>query len=70
MIVGYDAQQIEMLIADLEFTAKASKEVATYYEEALRKSPEQVQWNRVIGKSKGRAALAQEVINRLRELIK
>lgn len=70
MIVGYDAQQIEMIIADLEFTAKSSKEVATHYEEALRKSPEQVQWNKVIGKAEGRATLAQEIINKLRELIK
>jgi signal recognition particle subunit SEC65 len=69
MIVGYDAQRIERIIDDLEFTAKASKDVATHYEEALRKSPEQVQWNRVIGKSKGRAELAQEIINKLRELI-
>ena len=70
MIVGYDAQQIEMIIADLEFTAKSSKEVATHYEEALQKSPEQVQWNKVIGKAEGRATLAQEIINKLRELIK
>ena len=70
MIVGYDAQQIEMIIADLEFTAKSSKEVAAHYEEALLKSPEQVQWNKVIGKAEGRAILAQEIINKLRELIK
>ena len=69
MIVGYDARQIEMIIADLEFTAKSSKEVATHYEEALRKSPEQLHWNRVIGRAKGRAELAQEIINKLRELI-
>ena len=69
MIVGYDVQRIEEIIDDLEFTVKASENVATHYEEALQKSPEQVQWNKVIGQSKGRAALAQEIINKLRELI-
>ena len=69
MIVGYDAQQIEEIIDGLEFTVKASKNVATHYEEALRKSPEQVQWNKVIGQSEGRARLAQEIIDKLKELI-
>lgn len=69
MIIGYDKLQIEEIINDLEFTVKSSKDVATHYEEALRKSPEQVQWNKVIGESEGRARLAQEIINKLRELI-
>ena len=70
MIIGFDKDKLEELIDDLEFTVKSSKEVATHYEESLRKSPKQVQWNRVIGKAEGRAALAQEIINKLRELIK
>lgn len=69
MIVGYDKQQIEMIIDDLKFTVKSSKEVATHYKEALQEHPEQVQWNKVIGRAEGRAALAEEIINKLNELI-
>lgn len=70
MIIGFDKYKLEEIIDDLKFTVKSSKEVATHYEEALRKNPEQVQWNKVIGKAEGRAVLAQEIINKLRELIK
>ena len=70
MIIGFDKYKLEEINDDLEFTVKSSTEVATHYEEALQKSPEQVQWNKVIGRAEGRAALAQEIVNKLRELIK
>lgn len=69
MIVGFDKQEIELLIDDLRCTVKMSKEVAEHYQKALQEKPEQTQWLRVIGRAQGRGALAQEVIDKLSKLI-
>ncbi len=69
MIVGYDKQQIEMIIKDLKFTVESSNSVATHYREALQERPEQLQWRRVIRQAEGRATLAQEIIKKLNKLI-
>jgi hypothetical protein len=69
MIVGYSKTEIERIIDDLRFTVKASKDVAEHYERSLQKRPEQTQWLEVIGQSKGRAKLAQQIADKLQKLI-
>ena len=69
MIVGFDKQEIELLIEDLRFTVSSAERIVKHYEAALQRQPEQTQWLKVIGRTKGRADLAQYVINKLSEII-
>lgn len=69
MIVGFDKQEIELLIDDLRCTVRASKEVAEHYKKAIQEKPKQTHWLVVIGRAQGRSALAQEVIDKLSKLI-
>ena len=69
MIVGYDRQEIELIIEGLKSTAKASEEVSKHYQDALKENPEQKQWLKVIGKAEGRRELAGTIIEKLSKLI-
>lgn len=69
MIVGYDKQEIELIIDDLRFTVKNQKKIAEHYQKALQDNPKQTQWLGVVGRAKGRSALAQEIIDKLSKLI-
>lgn len=69
MIVGYDRQEIELIIEALKSTAKASEEVSKHYKDALKEHPEQKQWLKVIGKAEGRRELAGTIIEKLSKLI-
>lgn len=69
MIVGFDRNELELIIDDLRFTAKAQADVAKHYEAALQQHPEQKQWLKVIGSAEGRGRLAEEIIEKLNALI-
>ena len=69
MIVGFDRNEIELIIDDLKFTAKAQADIAKHYESSLQEHPEQTQWLKVIGSAEGRGRLAQEIVEKLSALI-
>lgn len=69
MIVGFDRNELELIIDDLKFTAKAQADVAKHYESSLQQHPEQTQWLKVIGEAEGRGKLAQQIIDKLSKLI-
>ena len=69
MIVGFDRNELELIINDLRFTAKSQADIAKHYESSLQQHPEQTQWLKVIGSAEGRGRLAQEIIEKLSALI-
>lgn len=64
-----DKIALEELINDLEFTVRASNSNKKYYEDALKKHPNQIQWLKVIGRAEGRIALAEQIIEKLNVLV-